>query len=166
VQEAVEAGRLSWERLADAARRTAQLATPAAGGSPDAVLPFAGCLEVLGTLPTLTAPLVLECRPPGGMASGELPWSLAEPLAARCPGTEAVAMTAGSPWPAVDRDVVLVVRDPHRHEWQQALLERAAAVIVDVGWPAELPTGVPVLRTRGVAPGLLAAAADALARSR
>jgi len=58
------------------------------------------------------------------------------------------------------------VRDPHRHAWQQALLSHPAKVIVDVGWPAELPTGVPVLRTRGVAPGLLTAAADALARSR
>ena len=166
VQAAVDDGRLSRERLGDAAQRTAQLARPAAGAGAAVEPPFADCLEVLGELPRLTAPLVLECRPPGGMASGELPWSLAEPLAARCPGAEAVAMTAGSAWPATDRDVVLVVRDPHRHDWQQALLARPAAVVVDVGWPADLPSNVPVLRTRGVAPGLLAAAADRLSANR
>ena len=164
VQEAVESGRLAPERLADAARRTAQLAVPEnISRVPDAATPFAGCLEVLGELPPLTAPLVLECRPPGGMASGALPWSLAEPLATRCPGTAAVAMTEQSAWPVTDRDVVLVVRDPHRYEWQQALLRHPATVIVDVGWPSELPGGAPVLRTRGVAPGLLAAAAERLA---
>jgi len=168
VQEAVDSGRLSPERLADAARRTAHLAQPAgetragAGAAP----PFAGCLEVLGELPPLTAPLVLECRPPGGMASGELPWSLAEPLAARCPGATAVAMTEQSAWPATDRDVVLVVRDPHRYTWQQALLRNPTSVVVDVGWPSDLPVAAPVLRTRGVAPGLLAAAADRLATAK
>jgi beta-N-acetylhexosaminidase len=65
------------------------------------------------------------------------------------------------------RSLVAVVRDPMRHEWQAALLAAAvahpAAVIVDVGWPVELPAELPAIRTRGVAPGLLAAAADALA---
>jgi beta-N-acetylhexosaminidase len=38
-----------------------------------------------------------------------------------------------------------------------------AALVVDVGWPAPLPEGLPVIRTRGVAPGLLTAAAELLA---
>jgi hypothetical protein len=34
--------------------------------------------------------------------------------------------------------------------------------VVDCGWPADI-TGVPVLRTRGIAPALLQAAAHTLA---
>ena len=37
----------------------------------------------------------------------------------------------------------------------------AATVVVDVGWPAEIET-VPVVRTHGVAPALLRAAAHTL----
>ncbi|MDT4914319.1 MAG: hypothetical protein QOC66_3447, partial [Pseudonocardiales bacterium] len=66
--------------------------------------------------------------------------------------------------------LVVVVRDPLRHEWQDALVAAAlahpSAVIVDIGWPTEIPAGVPVIRTRGIAPGLLAAVADRLAGPR
>jgi hypothetical protein len=62
---------------------------------------------------------------------------------------------------------VLVVRDPQRATWQQPMIDAAAAhpraaVVVDCGWPAEL-TPVPLVRTRGVAPALLRAAAHTLA---
>jgi beta-N-acetylhexosaminidase len=102
------------------------------------------------------------------MASGELPWSLAEPLAQQLSGTEAMDVrdaTAADQLAraAAERGLVLVVRDPQRHAWQLDLV-RFATVIVDVGWPAELPTTAPVLRTRGVAPGLLDAAAGVLAK--
>src|SRR5206468_12529609 len=77
VQVALDEGRLTPERLGDAARRTAVLASvPTGGGADGPALPFDGCLEIIGELPRLAAPLVLECRPPGGMASGALPWSL------------------------------------------------------------------------------------------
>jgi beta-N-acetylhexosaminidase len=154
---------------------------------------------VIGTLPQLDRPLLIECRPPGGMASGELPWSLAEPLRRLMPGTEAHQVhAADAPIVATlrpdtpqnapqrgheqaaqrggaqetpqrgheaepGRDVVLVVRDPVRHTWQLELLD-LATVVVDVGWPVDLATGKPVVRTRGVAPGLLEAAAEVLAR--
>jgi hypothetical protein len=64
---------------------------------------------------------------------------------------------------------VVVVRDPHRHPWQRALVElargRRDAVVVDVGWPApDLPD--PLVRTRGIAPALLGAAAAVLAGGR
>ncbi len=82
VEGALRDGRLSEQRLADAARRTNALAaTPDRGAAsirPDVA---ARCLEVLGPLPELHRPLVVECRTPGGMASGALPWSLGEPLA-------------------------------------------------------------------------------------
>ena len=65
------------------------------------------------------------------------------------------------------RGLVVVVRDPVRHDWQRRLLAAAAehpnAVVVDVGWPTALSGGTPVIRTRGVSPVLLAAAAKLLA---
>jgi beta-N-acetylhexosaminidase len=178
VQFALDEGRLTLDRLADASRRTAALATPAATPAGAATTEGPGtdlaarCLEVRGSLPRLVRPLVAECRPPGGMASGDLPWSLAEPLAARVGGVDAVALTGGSDLDslvdrAAGRSLVLVVRDPHRHPWQCRAVEAAAAhrsaVVVDVGWPDTLPSQLPLIRTRGIAPGLLAAAAERLA---
>lgn len=170
VQRALDAGVLDVERLRDAAARTAELAvlrtSPAAEALPRAQLAevAARCVEVVGELPTLHRPLVVEARPPGGMASGELPWSLAEPLRERDPDTSAVQVHDAEQVEATLRDtrersVVVVVRDPARHAWQQALIA-AADVVVDVGWPAKLPSDVPIVRTRGIAPDLLAAAAE------
>ena len=53
------------------------------------------------------------------MASGDLPWSLAEPLAARVAGVEAVAVASQSDAAQIaerarDRTLVVVVRDPLR----------------------------------------------------
>jgi beta-N-acetylhexosaminidase len=176
VSDALADGRLSIERLRDAARRTAQLAVPG-----DATAPFdaavvdgaaARCVEVDGALPQLRAPLVVECRPPGGMASGELPWSLADRLSRLVPETAALAVTdAGSAADVVrqaaGRSLVVVVRDPDRHPWQAGAVLAAGrhpdSVLVDVGWPAALEGATPVVRTRGVAPALLEAAAALLA---
>jgi beta-N-acetylhexosaminidase len=174
VASAVADGRLSVERIADAARRTAELATPATPGAPVEFDPGSvaeGCIEVVGALPPLRAPVVVECRPPGGMASGELPWSLGRPLAELVAGTECVAVASAEDVAAVrvppDRSIVLVVRDPHRHDWQADAIGRftgpTTTVVVDVGWPAQTPADVPTIRTRGVAPALLAAAARVLA---
>jgi len=169
VTNAVHDGRLSLTRLEDAARRTAALATPGdpspVADAPDAA---ARCLEIHGTLPALHRPLVIECRSPNGVATGALPWSLAEVIAARVPGTETLTVDGpANPIPADDRPLVVVVRDPHRHPWQRAVLDAAVrhpdSVIIDAGWPAaDLPDGVPLVRTRGVAPGLFAAVADVL----
>jgi beta-N-acetylhexosaminidase len=174
-ERAVDEGRLPLERLADAARRTAALGGLAAPAHTSVGLDGPGsdlaarCLEVRGPLPILRAPLVVECRTPNGVATGELPWSLAEAVAARIAGTEIMPVDGPVSTDAVasraqGRSLVVVVRDPHRHPWQQSLLDSAVghhdSVIVDVGWPAEaLPRGVPLVRTRGIAPGLLTAAA-------
>lgn len=174
---ALDAGVLTLDRLHQAAARTAALAAAA-----DRNVAFraevvdglaARCIEICGALPPLTRPLVIESRSPGGMASGELPWSLAEPLAVRIPGTEAWAVD-GPIDPllvaqrAAGRSVVVVVRDPDRHGWQHDIVRAAlalpGAVLVDVGWPAVLPDAA-LVRTRGIAPGLLVAAAEVLAGS-
>jgi beta-N-acetylhexosaminidase len=178
VAEAIDEGRITLERLREAAARTAQLAGP---GDPSARFDSAvvagvaaRCIEVFGTLPPLTAPLVLECRPPGGMASGDLPWTLAGPLAGLVPGTQVLTVSGPDDLAAIaprsaGRSLVAVVRDPARHPWQQQVVAAAqahpAAVLVDVGWPAPSAPPLPAVRTRGVAPGLLAAAAAVLARA-
>ncbi|HEU5265485.1 MAG TPA: hypothetical protein VFU35_02250, partial [Jatrophihabitans sp.] len=167
IRRAVDEGRVSLDRLREAAARTAALARPPAPhGAPAAPADVAArCLEVVGQLPALHAPVVVECRPPAGMASGELPWSLGEPLAELLPGTD-VVRTDGPHDLDPARDLVLVVRDPQRATWQQPMIAAAAqhprGVVVDCGWPGELPD-VPLVRTRGVAPGLLRAAAHTLA---
>jgi beta-N-acetylhexosaminidase len=179
VEVALDDGRLPRARLEWAARRTASLATPGDPAvRPDgAVLSTvpARCLEVIGRLPRLMSPLVVECRPPGGMASGELPWSLAEPLGGLVPGVDAVAVrrvedAAGLAERARGRSLVVVVRDPARHAWQAEVLAAAGghaeSVVVDVGWPTEVALvhgEQPTVCTRGVAPVLLAAAARRLA---
>ena len=43
-----------------------------------------------------------------------------------------------------------------------AAIGRPHLRVADLGWPTVLPEDVPVLRTRGVAPDLLDAAADRL----
>jgi beta-N-acetylhexosaminidase len=173
VERALDAGELTLDRLADAAARTARLAVCARSGR--APVPSAGhleviaarCVEVAGALPHLTQPLVVEARPPDGMASGALPWSFAAALADRVAGVEAVPVRSAEEADravaaAAGRPVVAVVRDVARYRWQAELVGQAT-VVVDVGWPAELSGPAPVVRTRGVAPALLAAAADLLA---
>jgi len=189
VARALQSGELSLERLRDAAARTRELSAPrhacTSRGADDSAAArelaaprhaytsrgadksvWARCVEVVGTLPRLVRPLVVEARPPDGMASGALPWSFASALAERVPDVQAAQVTTADPPVARDggRTLVAVVRDPVRHPWQDALVA-AADIVVDVGWPTELPRDVPLVRTRGVAPGLLAAAADILANA-
>jgi beta-N-acetylhexosaminidase len=175
VRRSVDRGELTVDRLADAAARTAELAAvrppvgPAAPTERELDDIAARCVEVLGALPHLDRPFVVEARPPDGMASGALPWSFAGALGARVPDVASAPVSSADAAAAAvrragGRPIVAVLRDPVRHPWQQVLREHAA-VVVDVGWPAEGCGGTPVVRTRGVAPGLLAAAAELLARA-
>lgn len=186
VLAAVHSGRLSVQRLSDAAERTSRLARPGdphAGYDPAVLSGVAArCVEVGGALPVLDRPLVLECRSPNGMATGDLPWSLAERIAARTPGTD-VQLVRGQVDAeqlrsrAEGRALVAVIRDPGRNPWQYDVVDAAvrhaaagqAVVLVDLGWPAELSgpaAELPLVRTRGIAPGLLGAAAELLTRAR
>ncbi|HEY8300318.1 MAG TPA: glycoside hydrolase family 3 N-terminal domain-containing protein [Jatrophihabitans sp.] len=158
IVRAVDEGRLDEARLTEAAKRTAALAAPA--DTDPTPVPDAASVEIIGTLPRLDRPLVVECRTPGGMAAGELPWSLGTHLAKLLPGTQTLRIDDPVELPP-GRDLVVVVRDPDRVQWQRALLP-AATVVVDCGWPGVV-SDRPTIRTRGVAPGLLAAAARALA---
>ncbi len=172
VQNALGDGRLTEERLNLAAVSARLLAQPGRAADFDRHLVDGAArrsLELIGTMPQLHDPLVIECHPPGGMAGGELPWSLGAAV-----GVSAQVVTGGSPPAALPagpdgRTLIVVVRDPMRHFWQLPWIELAratpGAVLVDVGWPYEALAGLACVRTRGIAPGLLLAAADVLTRS-
>jgi beta-N-acetylhexosaminidase len=168
---AVSAGWLDPTRLQDAARRSAALAVMPARAAPvDLDAELAGrCLEVSGPLPTLHRPVVVECHPRLGMASGSLTWSFGALLAAVVPDTDTVVADRTVDIAPGDSTLVLVICDPNRHEWQLPMIDaarrRGTAVIVDVGWPID-HTGLPTIRTRGVAPVSLQAAARVLAGTR
>ncbi|MDQ1735546.1 MAG: beta-N-acetylhexosaminidase [Pseudonocardiales bacterium] len=177
VQDALRSGRLAEARLVEAAERTARLAVAADPNSPvdRAVLDglASRCLELLGSLPVLHRPLVIECRTRPGIASGDLPWSLIDELTRLVDGVD--GLVVDGPVDGIElqrraegRSLVVLVRDPDRETWQHQLIDLAAqhpdAVLVDAGWPAPITPGTPVLRTRGIAPGLLRAAAAILAR--
>jgi beta-N-acetylhexosaminidase len=179
VVDAVHAGRLSTARLEDAARRTRDLARPPGHHiAPDPTIGAVAAeraIELSGALPRLNRALIVECRTPNGMATGELPWSLAAPLARLIPDAQTVEVTGPADVAAVlgaagSRPIVLVVRDPARFRWQAEWLRsvsgREGAVVVDVGWPVDLhlDPATTVVRTRGIAPVLLQATARLLTR--
>jgi beta-N-acetylhexosaminidase len=180
VERAVADGTLTPGRVAAAAAATASLAVP---GTPaqydgDLVQAAAGrCVELLGPAPGVVAPVVVECRTRNGEATGELDWSFARALSEfEEPGRLEVVTDEPQADAALSRlggtgPIVLVVRDPQRFPWQRPLIDHAerrpGSVVVDVGWPEPadrlVAAGVSVVRTRGIAPGLLTAAARIVA---
>jgi beta-N-acetylhexosaminidase len=150
IVDAVRQGRLTEERLAEAAARNAFLGTtPAAdranGHDPDLGVGAARrALRIEGTLPTAEA-LVVQLEPPATMAVGEVPWGLAPHLA----GVLTLRFMEHSPADTVDtllgeaagRPLVVVSRDTHRHPWAREVVSlmatrHPAVVLVEMGWPA------------------------------
>ncbi|GAA1592624.1 glycoside hydrolase family 3 N-terminal domain-containing protein [Kribbella hippodromi] len=179
VYNAVVLGRLSVERLRDAAARTAALATLDGAHAQPAyddlvVTAAARSIERSPELRVGKKLLVVECHSPHNLAVGEVEWSLARPLVKRGADVtlikvddEATAVAAAHELRASTLSMVVVTRDPHRHPWQQHLLtaaaERTGAVTVETGWPA--PGQSATIRTRGISADLLDAAAELLTNS-
>lgn len=191
VARAVGEGRLSAERVREAAAATAALARQPTGSTAhvastaqnrstelsrdreDAAASAATrAVRTAGVLPRLVNPLVIECHSPASAAAGRTGWSLGDLLAERVAGTRTVVVDDDAEVDltgAGQRSVVLVIRDAGRHRWQQRLLAAVSAVptvvVVDVGWPYN--TGrLPTIRTRGTARVQLAAAVELLAAAR
>jgi beta-N-acetylhexosaminidase len=114
-------------------------------------------------------PLVVELQPESSIAAGAADHGLADSLAA----AEVVRLDA-APLDArsllaqhFDRQLVVVVRDAHRHTWERiaahALLEAAPdGILVEVGLPVWRPDGVNYLATHGLGRANLEAAAELL----
>jgi beta-glucosidase-like glycosyl hydrolase len=144
VVEAVRAGRLAEERLAGAADRVAATGRwgPAAAAPVDRAAGSEAArraLRVEGRVELTRPPLVLELRGDVNIAAGPAHHGLGDLLR----GAEVVRLD-GPRELAVppDRQVVVVVRDVHRHRWQQDVVSALVdPVVVETGVPAWRPTG-------------------------
>lgn len=147
VVAAVRDGRLTEERLAEAAARVAALPRPGTGHPSDEVDPAllrsgaAAAVTVEGTLPDLRGARVVRVDSPATIAVGDVPWGL--PVDA--PYDE---LDDGLP----DGPLVVQVRDAHRQPRVAAALARITdrdAVVVEWGWPGPATTGLPRICARG-----------------
>ncbi|HET9141467.1 glycoside hydrolase family 3 N-terminal domain-containing protein, partial [Actinophytocola sp.] len=167
IVDAVRAGELPEDRLADAARRVGELAdwiTSAAPTSPEPAEPVGllaarRAIRITGTgLPLTGAPHVVELAPALHEAIDRgTPWGLAEPLRRLRPDRTVARLHPGDVEdldrlgqaalaPAGGRPLVVVVRDAHRHAWMTRALDhllaaRPDAVVVELGLPGPNPRG-------------------------
>jgi beta-N-acetylhexosaminidase len=156
--DAVAAGELDEVRLREAAGRVSRAGTWASspgGAAPDREagrVAARQALETAGDVALESAPLVVELRPTANIAAGEAGHTLGSVLEERLPGTQTVVVdeaTVGSAEALSaldDRDVVVVVRDAHRHAWMRDATDRLLArvpraVVVEVGLPHWRPAG-------------------------
>jgi beta-N-acetylhexosaminidase len=155
--DAVESGRLSEERLREAASRVGRAgrwaSTPAARRpvGPDAGREAAErALEFDGELGLMGPVLVVELRPRANIAAGEAEHAFGSVLEGRLPGVQTLVLDESSAHPARvletmgTRQLVVLVRDLHRHAWMEdvaaALLSSApTAIVVEVGLPQRRP---------------------------
>jgi beta-N-acetylhexosaminidase len=160
---AVRSGRLPEERLRQAAARVAETAAwtdPQPHHDRDAGREAARrALRVEGDARIGRDALVVECRPEATIAAGERRHGLAELL----PWADVLRVREGEHVPdATGRQLVLVVRDAHRHAWQRALL-RPGGIVVETGYPAWQPDGAGAyVATYGAARANLEALAESL----
>lgn len=152
--EAVRQGRLSGERLEEAADRNAALrawarertAVRASVPGPDGVgLSVARrATRVHGEPPHLHDPFVVEVEAPSGVAVGEVPWGLAPWFADTVRVDPGTTTAEGLSARAVGRDLVVVVRDAHRYPAARDLVlallaVRPDTVVVEMGLPIWRP---------------------------
>jgi beta-N-acetylhexosaminidase len=162
VVSAVAEGRLSRERLADAAGRVGAMhvsATATGDSAPDAerqVEAVAAALLVTGELPDLGGAVVVSVETVANIAVGAVAWGL--PPDHRLDAASLVLPAAV----ADDVSLVVQVRDAHRRPEVLAFLTGLAeagrsAVVVEWGWPGAYDVGLPTIRTRGSSgPGVTA----------
>ena len=173
---------VSADRLHEAAGRIDALARwraaqPAPAEAPDREVGLAAArkaLRVDGNVRVGDDVVVVQLIPQSSMASGVIPWGVAEPLAGR--GVRITKFEhrdgpidlAPIVRAAGGRGLVLTVRNLHRHEWQQhaagALLDaRPDAVVVEMGLPACRPAGASAyIATSGAARVCAIAAAEVM----
>ncbi|MEV4113966.1 glycoside hydrolase family 3 N-terminal domain-containing protein [Nonomuraea sp. NPDC049695] len=189
IATAVTQGLLPEERLADAARRVRELASWAAssGRRPprDGTVGLVAARRAIRitrrsaapVLPLTSPAYVVELAPEMNLAiDRKTPWGVGEPLARLLPDTVVRRLAAGdSTGPALERllgesagrPLVVVVRDVHRHAWQEQALRhllsaRPDAVVVEMGLPARSDLGAVHIATYGSAQVCGQAAAEVL----
>ncbi len=148
LQRAVSTGALDPARLADAGSRVAALATELAAAIENIPIPeyestedgpvldlppLATTFEVLGALPDLRGHRLIAVETAANIAVGPSPWGLA------AAGAPVLSIREGEGVP-LDRPLIIVGKDNHRHAWVRALVDEArlrhpSTVVIDMGWP-------------------------------
>ncbi len=176
--QAVRSGRVSEERLVDAAMRVRRLAAWAAEPGqlppPDRGIGLAAARAALrceGETRLTRPALVVELEPEVGMAAGRLSQMPGEWFQAVVPNTELRRFDAGAFDPELDvdgRQLVVIARDAHRHEWERDAIEALAArapdaIVIEIGLPYwRPPHAATYVATHGAARVNVEAAAEAL----
>jgi beta-N-acetylhexosaminidase len=163
--EAVRTGRLSEERLAEAAARVERVGRWTLCGV--GLEAARRALRVEGNVELTRPALVVELVPDATIAAGPAGHTLGALLQERRPGTEAIVVNGAPEDVANDgRQLVVVMRDAHRHDWEREVVERLLdrdAIVVDVGVPVWRPEGASgYLVTYGAGRANLTAAAERL----
>jgi beta-N-acetylhexosaminidase len=160
IAEAVRSGRVSEERLTEAANRVASFAAwrakqPAPQAAPDREVGMRAArlaVRSWGEVHVGDSVLAIKLLAGRSIAAGAVPWGVEVPLAARGV-TVSRHEFAESPHDldplladAEGRSLVLTVRDLHRHRWQAevadaVLARRPDTVVVEMGLPACRPGG-------------------------
>jgi beta-N-acetylhexosaminidase len=181
--DAVRTGRLDEGRLREAAERVGDTASWAARPAPNSrasrdvgAAAARRALETDGTVALSRPALVVELSPRPSIAAGEAGRGLGESLRLRLPATEVIRL-GEAPRDAArlvedhaDRQIVIAVRDAHRHSWQRAATESLLAatpddaIVVETGLPGWRPSGAAYIATHGAGRVNLDAAAEVLAR--
>ncbi|MFI9838615.1 glycoside hydrolase family 3 protein [Nonomuraea sp. NPDC051941] len=189
IATAVTQGLLPEERLADAARRVRELASWAASSgsqaSRDGSVGLAAARRAIRitrrstapVLPLTSAASVVELAPAMNLAiDRNTPWGVGQPLARLLPGTVVTRLAVGDSTgsalerllgEAAGRPLVIVVRDVHRHAWQEQALRhllsaRPDAMVVEMGLPERSDLGAVHIATYGSARVCGQAAAEVL----
>jgi beta-N-acetylhexosaminidase len=164
--EAVRSGRLSEQRLAEAASAVSRLCDSSAGRpaepgeeSQTNRMVAAGAtrsVTVAGVLPPLAGACVVRIDSPGTIAIGAAPWGL--------PADEVVAPGSTR---LPDGPLVLQVRDAHRQPDVQKTLDAAPAgsAVVEWGWPGRRTDDLPTIEARGWSQPGAVAVTDVLRRA-
>ena len=153
---AVRAGRLSGERLAEAAARVDHLAAwrleqavPAAADRAVGMAAARRAVRAEGQVRVDGSPVVVRLSSTPSQAAGVVPWGIAEPLAQLGPRVHAMELDEHAGVDAAigasaGRSLVIVVRNLHRHTWMAASVESALAlrpdaILVEMCLPACRP---------------------------
>jgi beta-N-acetylhexosaminidase len=155
IRRAVTTGELPEERLIQARARVDDLVRwcrnrrgPATAGTVDPAP-----VRCSGDVSLPAGPVYLvTLEPKPGIAAGPGPWGLDQLLAEARPGTAGARLHEGADPSAVlaaasGLALVIVVRDPHRHDWMRTLAtallaERPDAVVVEMGLPNDALQGL------------------------
>ncbi|MEV6030365.1 glycoside hydrolase family 3 protein [Nonomuraea sp. NPDC052116] len=165
IVSAVREGRLPLSRLEEAAARVAALrawfGAPAPVAAEQNVVGLHAArraVRLTGATEPLVEPLVIEVDTPPTIAVGDVPWGVGPWL----PDAEIVRVKpAAADVPdllakAVNRSLVVVVKDAHRHRASQELVSalvaaRPDATVIEMGLPVWRPDSAAYIATYGAA---------------